>query len=195
LDTVVTGDLGRIAALVRDPNDYLMLSPGNLIGFGALRRLIYRLTGGRRFAIGNSSVMAYSSAAEPNICETYQRIYESDQRSARYMHVDDRFISWFAQPHLRAVPSDLAVMFRREFLSRGRLTGWVRSKLPWRLKRLGAVAAITFNGADYKPESLLALAEGAVIHDKRGRRGIWSRDRLGPVHDKIITFCQAVVRR
>ncbi|MGL4280220.1 MAG: hypothetical protein ACRCS0_07635, partial [Albidovulum sp.] len=117
LDTVVTGDLGRIAALVRDPNDYLMLSPGNLIGFGALRRLIYRLTGGQRFAIGNSSVMAYSSAAEPNICETYQRIYESGQRSARYMHVDDRFISWFAQPHLRAVPSDLAVMFRREFLS------------------------------------------------------------------------------
>jgi hypothetical protein len=195
LDSVVTGDLGRIAALVRGPNDCLMLPPGNLIGFGALRRVIYRLTGGQRFAIGNSSVMAYSSAAEPNLCDTYQRLYGSDLRTARHMHVDDRFISWFAQPRLRAVPPDLAVMFRREFLSRGRLTGWLKGNLPGRSRRLGTIAAITFNGADYKPESLLALKEGAVIHDKRGRTGIWSRERLGPVYDKIITFCQAVVRR
>jgi hypothetical protein len=86
-------------------------------------------------------------------------------------------------------------MFRREFLSRGRLTGWLKGNLPGRSRRLGTIAAITFNGADYKPESLLALKEGAVIHDKRGRTGIWSRERLGPAYDKIITFCQAVVRQ
>lgn len=195
LDTVVTGDLGRVAALVRGRNDYLMLPPGNLIGFGTLRRFIYRLTGGHRFAIGNSSVLAYSSAAEPNLCEAYQQLYESDLRAASYMHVDDRFISWFAQSRLRAVPPRLAVMFRREFLSRGPLTGWLKNHLPGRRRRLDTIAAITFNGADYKPELLLMLKEGEVIQDKRGRSGIWSRESLGSTYDKILTFCQAVVRR
>lgn len=195
LDSVIIGDLGRIAALVRDRNDYLMLPPGNLIGFGALRRMIFRATGGRVFAVGNSSVLAYSSAAGPNLCDTYQRLYESEGRVARHMQIDDLFVSWFAQQHLRAVPPTLAVMFRREFLSRGVLAHWLKRNLPGRKGRLGSIAAITFNGADYKPESLLALEEGAVIRDKKGRTGIWSRERLGPVYDKIITFCQAVVRR
>lgn len=59
LDTMVTGDLGRIAALVKHPGDVFMLPPGNLIGFGAIRRAIHRWTRGRHFATGNSSVMAF----------------------------------------------------------------------------------------------------------------------------------------
>lgn len=195
LDTVIIGDLGRIAALVRGPDDYLMLPPGNAIGFGTVRRLIFRVTGGRIFAVGNSSILAYSSAAEPNLCDSYQRLYQSDGRVARHMQIDDLFISWFAQPRLRAVPPSLAVMFRREFLSRGALIGWLKRNLPGRRARLGGIAAITFNGANYKPETLLALKEGDVIHDKKGRTGIWGPETLGPAYEKTLRFCRAVVRR
>lgn len=195
LDTMVIGDLGRIAALVRDRNDYLMLPPGNPVGFGAVRRFIFRATGGRVFAVGNSSVIAYSSAAEPNLADTYRRLYETGGRVARHMQIDDLFVSWFAQARLRAVPPRLAVMFRREFLSRGPLIGWLKRNLPGRRARLGSIAAVTFNGADYKPESLLALKEGDVIRDRKGRIGVWSRQALGPAYEKTLKFCEAVVRR
>ncbi|NCU20030.1 hypothetical protein EOM89_04665 [Candidatus Falkowbacteria bacterium] len=95
LDTAVTGDLGRIAALVQDRNDIFMLPPGNLIGFGRLRRARFRLTRGRRMAVGNSSILAFHSAAEPNLADTFQRLYETGSGPAQVMNNDDRFISWF----------------------------------------------------------------------------------------------------
>ncbi len=195
LDTVCIGDLGRIAALVTGPNQYYMLPPGNLIGFGRLRRTLYRLSRKRRFATGNSSVIAYSSAAEPNLCEAYQTFFQAQGQGERYMQIDDVFISWFAQLQLRGVPPNLAVTFRREFLSRGRLAAWAKRWLPSRRRRRESIAAITFNGAEYKPASLLALKEGDRIYDGKGRTGRWSRDEIGPLFDKIVRYCQDVGTR
>jgi len=120
LDTMVTGDLGRIAALVKHTGDVFMLPPGNLIGFGPLRRGIHRWTKGRHFATGNSSVMAFHSSAAPNLAEMFEACYQRGE-SGPHMAIDDVFISWAAQPVLQAIPASLGVSFRREFLARSAL--------------------------------------------------------------------------
>lgn len=192
LDTVITGDLGKLAALVRAPNDYLMLPPGNLIGFGRLRRLIYKLTDGRIYAIGNSSILAYSSAAEPNLCDVFRAQLESGDPADPKLHIDDRFISWFAQPRLRAVPSSLAVMFRREFLSHTSLGHIVKNRIGPLLGRRRRLVAITLNGMDFTAEGVRALQDGAELSDGRGRTGRWSDAALGPIKGVIADYYNAI---
>ena len=195
LDTVVVGDVGRLAALIDDANDYRMLPPGNIAGFGPLRRLLFRLTDGRKFATGNSSIMAYSSAAEPNLCEGFQKLYESGEADGRYMQIDDVFISWFAQLRLKKVPATLGVPFRREFLSKSRAFLWLKNRSPAVRRRRDNLVAITFNGVKYKPDVLMRLSDGHRIVDDRGRIGYWSAAYLGPAREKIIRFCESVSGR
>ena len=192
LDTVIIGDLGRVAALVRGPNDYRMLPPGNLIGFGPLRRLIYRLTDGRVYAVGNSSVLAYSSAAEPNLCDVFQAKLASGDPADPKFHIDDRFVSWFAQARLRAIPSSLAAMFRREFLSRTRLGQVLKSRVGPLIGRRKRLVAITLNGMAVTPERIGALQDGARISDGKGRTGSWSDAALGPAKGIITRYFSVI---
>lgn len=192
LDTVITGDLGRIAALVRAPDDCFMLPPGGILGFGRIRRAICRISRGRFHATGNSSVVAWSSAMQPNLCDSFEQMHKSGHLTGARARVDDVFLSWFARDRIRPVPPALAVMFRREFLSRWpRLSAWA-ARLSGRASRRDGLVAITFNGVSYKPASLLALPEGAGISDPRGRRGTWSDAGIGPVRGRIIAYCRAV---
>lgn len=192
LDTVVVGDLGRIADLVRDKNDYFMLPPGNLVGFGILRRAIWRISGGRWFATGNSSIVAFHSEAQPNLAEKFQALFESGVRTPKVMTIDDVFISWAAQATLKKIPISLGVMFRREFLSRSRLVLELKRRLSSVMRRRRGIVAVTFNGAQYKPDALLRLADGEKIFDSKGRFGYWSVGYLGDVKAKILSFCALV---
>lgn len=195
LDTVVVGDIGKIAALVRNENDYLMLPPGNIVGFGPVRRLVWKLSGGKWFATGNSSIVAFHSAAKPNLAERFQTLYKRGAQTARYMTIDDVFISWFAQATLQKIPTSLGVMFRREFLSRSRLILWLKRKLPSVTRRRRGIVAITFNGAQYKPEELLKLADGEKIFDSKGRFGFWNTEHLGSAREEILSFCAQVAKK
>lgn len=192
LDTLVLGDFGKIACLVKRPCDVFMLPPGNLITFGIIRRLLFRLTAGRWFATGNSSVVAFHSDAEPNFSDLFQQRFLSGDTS-RYMKIDDVFISWIGQLNLLDIPPGLAVPFRREFLSRYGLVLWLR-KVSWSRKfRRDHLIAITFNGAQYKPAELLGLKEGQRILDRKGRFGYWSNEYMGSLRQKIIDYCQKVI--
>jgi hypothetical protein len=192
LDSMVIGNLGKIAGLVKNTNDFFMLPPGDMLGFGSLRRLIFRLTKGRRFATGNSSVMAFHSAASPNISELFARFYQSGE-SGRHMAIDDVFISWASQSVVRGVPRTLAVMFRREFLARTRIGLWAKSQLPSSRKSRLEICVVTFNGMTYKANHLLALEEGQRIEDPKGRFGYWSEACLGPTREKIREYCRRVM--
>ena len=185
LDTLVVGDLTPLARAVRRHDDLLMLPPAT-VGFNALSRLVYRLTGGRRYRTGNSSVVAFSSEGGRRLAETFLALHADPKtRNDPRMAVDDRFISWFGQPALRGVPKSAAVMFRREFLSRVPFWPRVKSRLPWTIRRRAALGAITLNGVDYKPEVLLQLADGALIDDAKGRGGYWDANHFGPLLDRI----------
>lgn len=192
LDTLVTGDLGRIAALVKHTGDVFMLPPGNAIGFGALRRARYRMTDGRRYATGNSSVMAFHADASPNLAQVFEACQRRGEQG-RHMLIDDVFISWAAQPVLKGVPSSLAVSFRREFLARTPLGVWLRRFSPLRRRHRKGIVAITFNGTSYKPEALLALQDGAPIRDAKGRFGYWTDAHIGPLRTAILAYCRAIV--
>ena len=193
LDTVVMGDLGKIADLVASPSDYLMMPPAGL-GFGKLRKLIDWLRGGSRFPVGNSSLVAFHSGAKPNLSDTFEAMHTAGKdNDARYMVIDDVFISWFARRSLAAIPRSLAVTFRREFLSRSLLVLWIKTRLPWVLQRRAGLIAITLNGSAYKPESLLALEDGAIINDSKGRKGFWNDRCIGPARTRIIASCQRIL--
>lgn len=185
LDTLVIGDLGQVAALIGGRNDVAMLPPGNLISFGVIRRLIWRLSRGRRFAVGNSSIVAYHSGAEPNTAEVFREMYLRGDGAQLHMRIDDLFVSWVNQAHLRAVPRTLVVMFRREFLFRSHLLFWLAQKSGITARRRARLVAITLNGDECKPAALVRLAEGAVIRDARGRIGYWSEAGLGPIKAMI----------
>lgn len=190
LDTVVIGDLGRVAALVHQRNDLFMLPPGGLIGFGPLRRLIFRLTKGQRMATGNSSILAFHSAMQPNLATEFLRLKASGDAPSKVLQNDDLFISWFGQKQLQPLPANLGVMFRREFLSRSHWYGWVRNRLPWVQRRRESMVAVTFNGVEHKLEKLLQLPDGTLHHDSKGRFGYLSRTEMGPVKDKIAQAAQ-----
>lgn len=192
LDTIVLGDLGRLAGLIRDPDDLFMLPPGNLVGFSALRRFVFRMTGGRRFAIGNSSVVVFHSGARPNLCDAYEARYREKGLTGREMVIDDVFISWFGQERLRAVPRSLAVMFRREFLARRLWIAALRGRLPTVRRRRRGIVAITFNGAEHKPEQFAHMAEGAMLHDNKGRKGLWREPHIRPLRAAITEAARAL---
>lgn len=192
LDTLVLGDLGRIAALLRDRDDMLMLPPGNLIGFCRLRRLVFHLTHGRQMALGNSSVVAFHSGSRFDLCAAYEARFRDPAPHGDEMCVDDRFISWFAQERLRAVPTSLAVMFRREFLSRWSLLPGLRGRAPWVIARRRGLVAVTFNGAEHKPARFADLPEGTALSDGKGRRGVWRDPEMRPLRAALAGAAQAL---
>lgn len=186
LDTVVTGDLGRMASLARSPEDIYMLPPGNLLSFGFIRRVAFLLTRGRSMATGNSSIVVFHSDMMPNLLNEFQRLKAQGGVPARFLSNDDIFISWFGQRRLKAVPPNLGVMFRREFLTRSKWLGWLRSRMPWVLQRRDQIVAVTFNGVEHKLENLVQLPDGTLHRESKGRFGYWSRKEMGPIKDRIV---------
>jgi hypothetical protein len=199
LDTIVIGDLGRIAARVTGPDDILMLPPAGL-QFSRVRRWLDRLRGGRTYPVGNSSVLAFHSAADPNLAQIYGQMYRNQALPDGWTEViDDRLISWFGRGRVRAVPRDCAVMLRREFLSRIPVWPALKTSLPATQHRRALIAAVTMNGLQVKAETLAQLAEGARLSDGRGRHGRWDASGFGelwaPLRDtsrKIVAAGQSV---
>lgn len=193
LDTVVIGDLGRIAALVRDTGDLFMLPPAGL-RFGRLRRLLDRIRANpAKFPVGNSSVLAFHSAARPNLAETYAKYYRTGHFPSGWESVvDDVLISAFGRGRVRAVPTDRAVMLRREFLSRLPFWPLLKSRLPSVRRRRAGIAAVTMNGVAVKPETLASLPEGSVLGDGRGRVGRWSEAGFGKIWQPLRAACQRI---
>jgi hypothetical protein len=193
LDTVVLGDLGRIAALVDDIEDCFMMPPAGL-GFTAFRKLIDRLRPGMHFPIGNSSLVAFHSDAKSNISEAFEQLHAAGVAvDSHHMIIDDVFISWFARNRVRGIPKHLAVSFRREFMARAHALLMLRKVLPSRKRRRENLVAVTLNGMEAKPQNLVALAEGSRITDSHGRIGVWSDAYMGPVRRRIVASCRRIL--
>ena len=185
LDTVVTGDLGEIAALIDSTERCLMMPPAGL-GFGAVRRLL-DWPRKDKFPVGNSSLVAFHSDARHNIAEAFQRLHASSTDVDKlHMVVDDVFISWCHRGRIGGIPKNLAVSFRREFMARARFILWLRQLVPGRSRRRAGLVAVTLNGMASKPEQLISLRDGAVIRGENGRIGYWSDSYIGPIRQKII---------
>jgi len=166
-----------------------------VIPFGPLGRWVYRVTKGRHYARGNSSIVAFHPAHNYEIAERFREIHAQDPNfSFRPTIADERFISWITQPRVRAIPRSIAVKFPAEYMSP---IGWllkVRASLPWVRTRRAQQVAVTLCGLSIKPERLLALQEGDRVVDDKNRVLIWSQSALGPMEAKIRRFYADQIR-
>lgn len=187
LDSIIIGDVGRIAAHVAGPDNLLMLPPAGL-GFGSLRWFLDRVRRNpARFPVGNSSVLAFHSAADPNLARLYAQHFATGTLPPGLdSAIDDIVISAFGRGQIRAIPTDCAVMLRREFLSRIPVWPRIKSRLPWVRRRRERLAVVTLNGVSVKAETLARLTPGARLEDGRGRSAPWSEAGFGalwpPLH-------------
>jgi hypothetical protein len=188
LDTVVTGDLAALLDLLAGP-DGLMLLQSAILPLGAVGRFFWRLTKGRKYARGNSSLVVFHPAKHHKIAAQFLEFWEKKPEFwFRPMIADERFMSWAAQATVAAIPNRLAVKFPTEFMSRITPLSYLWALLPWVRARRAGLIAVTLCGVEIKPEELLALAPGARVTDPKGRTLIWSDFVLGKTRRDIIDF-------
>ena len=192
LDTAVFGDLARLLDLQTTPETIAMLQSA-LLPFGALGRLAHRLSAGRRYARGNSSIVVFTPRHGAHIATRFRALWaEHGAVAIKPMRADERFISWAAQPQMRAIPRRFAVKLPTEFMLPWAWAIRARARLPWVRARWAGLLAVTLPGFEVKGAELLALAEGAEVIDRKGRRLIWSDEALGVVRGKLIDNYRAL---
>lgn len=188
LDTVVTGDLTRLLAKLPRP-DGLMLLQSAILPLGAIGRFFWRLSKGKRYARGNSSLVVFHPKYHKSIAAQFIDLWQEKQSLwFRPMIADERFMSWASQATVSALPNSLAVKFPTEFMSRLNALSYLWAVLPWVRARRAGLIAVTLCGVEIKPEELLALPEGGRVTDPKGRTLIWSDFILGKTRRDIIAF-------
>ena len=55
-------------------------------------------------------------------------------------------------------------------------------------RRRAGLVAITLPGVEVKAAELLALPEGAIVTDRKGRRMEWSDRYLGPIRQRLVAL-------
>lgn len=191
LDTLVFGDLSRLLQVMEGPQTVAILQSA-ILPFGAFARWLYRVTNRRRYARGNSSIVVFHPAHATFIAARFRELVaRHGVRGFKPLWADERFISWSAQPVMRAVPGHLAVKFPTEFMQPWRWLVHLRASLPWIRRRREGLIAVTFPGVKLKGEDLAALHEGAVVTDRKGRKLFWTDRALGGLRSKIIAVYRA----
>ena len=191
LDTVVLGDVARLFEACETPDEVAILQSA-LLPMGPIGRLAYRLTKGRRYGRGNSSAVVFHPAHCHYIAERFLELYRQyPDLTYHPMRADERFISWVAQPYMRAIPARLMVKFATEFMYRWLWLGYLRNALPWVRRRRAGLVAITLASPAVKPEILAHLPEGAKLQDHKGRKLLWSEGYIGPSWGALRNFFTA----
>ena len=195
IDTLVMGDISQLTSLLTTPQTVALLQSA-VLPFGALARTIYKLTNKRKYARGNSSVVVFHPAHCHYISTTFKSLFaQHNGLNFRPMIADERFISWVAQPYMRAIPKAYVVKFPTEFMWQTRWFARLRGRMPWLKKRWAGLTALTFPGLDMKGQDLAMLPENAEITDRKGRHLIWSQSVLGPVQQPIKAYYLALKQR
>jgi hypothetical protein len=188
LDTMVFGDLSRLLDVMETPQTVAILQSA-ILPFGAVARWLYRVTDKRRYARGNSSVIVFHPVHTTFIAQRFRELVDIHGIAGfRPLLADERFISWVAQPVMRAVPGHLVVKFPTEYMQPWRWLVHLRASLPWIQRRRAGLIALTFPGVKLKAEDLAALPEGAVVTDRKGRKLFWTDRAIGTLRQKIVDF-------
>lgn len=188
IDTVVFGNLARLLALMETRKTVAILQSA-ILPFCAFARWLHRITKGRRYARGNSSIVVFHPAECAHIARRFRELEaQHGPNGVRPMIADERFMSWANQPNMRAIPRRMVVKLPTEFMLPWRWLILARAALPWVRRRWNGLIAVTLPGIEVKGEVLLALADGAEIVDRKGRRLIWSEAALGPVKMQLENY-------
>lgn len=186
LDTLVFGDLSRLLEVMEGPETIAILQSA-ILPFGALARWLYRVTDGRRYARGNSSIVVFHPAHSTYVAARFRELVaQHGPNGIKPLIADERFISWSAQAVMRAIPLRMVVKFPTEYMQPWSWLVHLRARMPWIRRRREGLIAVTFPGVKLKGEDLAALPEGAVVTDRKGRKLFWTDRALGSMRRKII---------
>jgi hypothetical protein len=195
VDTVVFGDMTRFLELLRTRRTVAIFQSA-IVPIGPVGRLIWKMTNGRRYARGNSSIVVFHPGEFGFVAERFRALSEVYPSGAfRPMAADERFLSWVAQPHLRRIPRSMAVKLPTEFALPWRWLVLARGAMPWNRRRWANLIAVTLPGVELKGPRLAGLPAGVEIRDQKGRRLVWSDRALGPVRARIIDYYGALEAR
>lgn len=193
LDTVVLKDLSRLLNLRVTPDTIAILQSA-IVPFGAFARCLYRITNKRRYARGNSSLVIYHPGRCGYVAQEFRALYQAHLgRGFRPLITDERFLSWVAQPHMRAIPSTMAVKFPTEYMQPWPWLIHLRAALPWIARRRDGLVAVTLPGLTTKGPALLSLQDGDSVTDRKGRKLIWTDRALGALRGKLIAYYRQLI--
>ncbi|MDG1282858.1 MAG: hypothetical protein P8O10_16270 [Pseudorhodobacter sp.] len=185
LDTMILRDVEPILRNMKSSNAVAMIKSANL-PFGSLARLLYRISSGKVYARGNSSVVAFHPANCGYIAESFKRLEALHGVTGfKPLRADERFISWIAQECMQEVSRKDAVKFPTEFMFPWRWFGFLLQSTPWIASRRRNLRVVTFPGLEVKFEELIALNDGDEVVDRKGRRLIWSKSHIGALKEQI----------
>ncbi len=188
LDTMVLGDLGELISMHDNPRTVAIMQSA-VVPIGWPGRVIYKLSGGRKYARGNSSLVVFHPAKCHYIARQFRELHAKHAGfGIKPMIADERFVSWVAQDDLCAVSNRFAVKFPTEFMLPWLWMARLRASLPWVRYRRENLKVISFPGRLTKPEHLVTLHDGTVVSDHKNRKVIWSDSQLGSVKQKIIDY-------
>ena len=192
IDTMVLGDLSKVLDLLETPETVAMIQSA-IVPFGPIGRALYRWSDGKRYARGNSSVVAFHPAHCHYVAARFRELFrEYNGLNYRPMIADERFISWATQPYVRAIPRNMVVKFPTEFMMPWRWLNYVRGAMPWKRRQWAGLIAVTFPGLDLKGQKLAEMPEGNELTDRKGRVLVWSNRTIGPLRAKIIAHYAAM---
>lgn len=192
IDTVVFGDMCRFLD-IRESEKSLVIFQSAIVPIGPVGRFLARMTDGKRYARGNSSIVVYHPRHCGHIAQKFRALYtEHGPRGIKPMIADERFMSWANQAHLQRIPRKMAVKFPTEFMLHWKWLVLLRARLPWVRRRWQNLLAVTLPGIEVKGQELLRMPEGAEIVDRKGRRLIWSEKAIGPMKARLTQYYQAL---
>ena len=185
LDTMVIGDLSELIQLLDHPRRIAMFQ-ATLMPFGRIGCLLHKLTNGRWYTRGNSSIVVYHPAHCHGIAESFRKLYPMVGFSKKGTSSEEAFIAFQSQENLRKIPEGMAVKFPREVMLPWLWASRLKTSLPWVKKRREGLRAITFPGHIAKAERLVTLDDGQLVVDGHHRKTRWSVAYLGSLKQKIV---------
>ncbi len=188
IDTTIFGDMSKFLELPKDDKGVVIFQ-STLFPIGALGRLAYKLTNGKKYGRGNSSIIVYHPRECSYIDEKFRELIATvGHKGIRPMEGGERFLSWAAQAHLQAHPKSLAVKFPTEFMLYWKWLMYLRASMPWVRKRWDGLVAVTLPGGVVSGKNLLEFEEGYEVVDRKKRRLVWSERTLGSMKQRLIDY-------
>lgn len=172
LDTMIRGDVARLAKLIRKRRGINMM-PNHHIQFWKIQNYIRPLLNGRYY-FANSSLMGFFPEDAWFVFDEMMKAFAKpmDVRPKKYA-TDERFVSCHATEILRVFPDTLAVKFADEFIfGKWPVLETIRKSMPWIKSRRDGLVAVTFVSGNLKPDKVAELKKGEVIYYKN-RPYIW----------------------
>ena len=177
LDSVVLASLDDIPALLREAKIWTIdVFPKR---FSVFKRFINKVTGGKKFAIGNSSAFLFKNGFTGNPTIKFRDQFKRGVIPKKLLH-DDRYIAWTMQQDIRGFSPFLISYYRLEFLSSFMFLNYVKSF--FRNKYRNDIRVVTFAGSRTKINDIVGSKS---IRDHHNRVGVWSDFLMGGVNRKI----------